>query len=234
MKKHLFPFFLLTAIAFCCAETQEVYFNDPTIRVQFINADTLVHLSDSLETTNDSLVVVNDRINFFTDSLSALTDSLVILADSIDLGRDKYVEVRDELIIMQIAILNTLILFDGNAQILSNIKTQLSSTISDVNKGKVFIRSITNLENGFILNFTDSAADYFIPISMNSDISRLAIEIVDTSYDLELAYLREDFLDEKKRIRVSVSNLEVVNHDFDSISCQSLNCENETPVKFYF
>ncbi|MFT7162785.1 MAG: hypothetical protein ACI9GZ_003981 [Bacteroidia bacterium] len=234
VKRHLSPFFLLTVIAFCCAETQEEYFNDPTIRVQFINADTLVHLADSLEITNDSLVVVNDTINYFTDSLTVLTDSLVILADSIDSGKNEYVRVRDEFLITQIAFINTLIILEGNAETLSDIKSQLSSTISDVNNGKILISSITNLENGFFLSFVDSAADYFLPMSMNADISRLAVEIDNNSYDIELAYLREDFRDEKKRIRVSISNLEIVNHDFDSISCQSLNCENETPVKFYF
>jgi len=234
VKRHLFPFFLLTVIAFCCAETQEVYFNDPTIRVQFINADTLIHLNDSLEKTTAAIIVVNDTIDYFSDSLSVLTDSLFILADSIDGGRDEYIEIRDELLITQIAFLNTLILLEGTAEILTDIRTQLSSTISNVTKGEVLISSITNLENGSFLSFVDSAADYFLPMSMNADISRLAVEIGNKSYDIELAYIREDFLDEKKRIRVSISNLEIAKHDFDSISCQSLNCENETPVKFYF
>lgn len=234
VTKHILPFLLLTIIAFCCAETQEVYFNDPTIRVQFINADTLVHLNDSLEITSDSLNVVNDTIDFFSDTLVSLTDSLIILTDSIDLGRNEYVQTRDDLLITQIAFVNTLVVLEQNAETLSTLKSQLSATIIDVNKGKVFISSITNSENGYFLNFADSASDYFLPMSMNTDNSRLAIEIDNNSYDIELAYLREDFLDEKKRIRVSISNLEIVNHDFDSISCQSINCENETPVKFYF
>lgn len=234
MKRHFLPLLFLTVIAFCCAETQEIYFNDPTIRVQFINADTLVHLTDSLGKTTDSITSVSDTIAYFSDSLQILTDSLVILTDSIDLGRDEYVQARDELLVTQITFINALVILEENNESLTSIKSKLSTTIADVNKGKLYIAGVTNLENDLSLSYSDSATDYFLPMSMNSDVSRLAIDIDNKSFEIELAYLREDFLDEKKRIRVSISNLEIVNHDFDSVSCQSSKCENETPVKFYF
>jgi hypothetical protein len=234
VKRHLFPFFLLTAIVFCCAETQEVYFNDPTIRVQFINADSLVKLEGRKSVVESTLDNLEDTLKFFINISDSLQDGLDTLNDLVNEGRTEYEELRGS--ILEDSIKNNIQVdfFESEDSVFTEERLLILNAISTIESGDLLISSITNLENGFFLSFVDSAADYFLPMSMNADISRLAVEIDNKSYNIELAYFREDFRDEKKRIRVSISNLEIVNHDFDSISCQSLNCENETPVKFYF
>jgi hypothetical protein len=234
VKRHLFPFFLLTAIAFYCAETQEEYFNDPTIRVQFINADSLAKLEGRKSVVESTLDNLEDTLKFFLNMSDSLQDGLDTLNDLVNEGRTEYEELRGS--ISEDSIKNNIQFdfFEGEDSVFTEERLLILNAISTIESGDLLISSITNLENGFFLSFVDSAADYFLPMSMNADISRLAVEINNKSYNIELAYFREDFRDEKKRIRVSISNLEIVNHDFDSISCQSLNCENETPVKFYF
>jgi hypothetical protein len=234
VKKHLFLFFVIAIITICCAETREIYFNDPTIRVRFINASSIAYLNDSLESANDSILIVADAIMYYSDSLKILTDSILVLIDSIDNGKNEYIQTKDDLSFVQIDFANQIISLEETSENLSEIKSQLTSTIKAINTGKLLVSSISNLNSGLSLNFSDSTTDYYLPMSMNSDNSSLAIEIDNNSYNIELGYEREEIWDDKRRIRLSISDLGIRSHGFDSVSCESLNCENETPVKFYF
>jgi len=122
-----------------------------------------------------------------------------------------------------------------NSTLLADLKSELTDVINTIESGDVQVTSITNVENNSVQTYSDSATTYNLPLSMNSNVSKFSIEIDGISYNLEVEYVKEQVVDEKRRIKIVVSDVNIISHNgFDSTSCQSLNCENETPVKLYF
>lgn len=234
MKKHVFPLAFLLALVISCAEDQEVFFNDPSITVRFINADSLQKVNDSLGITNDSILVLNDTVNYFSDSLVILADSISVLNDSIENGRTEYEQTRDDLQEIEADFTSSLELVNANSTLLSEVKSLLTSVVSTIESGDVLISSITNIQNNTAIGYTDSATSYKLPLSMTMDFSNIDIEIDGRVFPVEITYSREEVVDEKRRIRVLISNIAIKDSGFDSVSCKSLNCENELPIKFYF
>jgi len=235
MKKHLFPFFFLIFLKVSCAEDTKVFFNDPILKIRFINADSLKKANDSLDITNNYISGAGEAIVYFNSSLNVLADSIGELNDSIENGRTDYIEIRDGLIELESKLTSLLALMTENSSILTQIKSELSETIDIIESGNVQVTSIKNIDNNAVQTYSDSATTYNLPLSMNSNASNFAIEIVGITYNLQVEYEKEEVVDEKRRIKIMVSNVNVTNHTgFDSTSCQSLNCENETPIKLYF
>ncbi|MFY0654082.1 MAG: hypothetical protein JXQ96_18740 [Cyclobacteriaceae bacterium] len=234
MRKHLFPFLFVGIVVWSCAEDAEVFFNDPVVQVRFINADSVAFLTDSLSTTNDSIEVISDTINWYSDSINVLTDSLSILNDSIDNGRTDYVDIRDALQSTSNSFADNLDSANKISDELSQIRSSINAVINTINSGEVLVSSISNPITGVGVAITDSAPSYNLPLSMTTNSSVTVVEIAGQLYTIEWKYDTEEFVDNKRRIRVGISNLEIVNSDFDSTSCNSSNCENEASIKFYF
>lgn len=234
MKKHIFPLAFLLALVISCAEDSEVFFNDPSIKVRFINADSLLKANDSLAITNDSILVLNDTATYFSDSLLVLADSISILNDSIENGRTEYEQTRNDLQEIEADFMSSLELVNANSTLLNELKALLTSAVSTIEAGDVLITSIRNVAHNTAIAYEDSAALYNLPLSMTDGFSKIGIEIGGESYQLELTYDREEIMDEKRRIRVLISNVAIKNSEFDSVSCKSLQCEDEQPIKFYF
>ena len=235
MKKHLFPFFLLATLIVCCAEEEEVFFFDPTLKVKFINADSLLTLNDSLQITNDSVTVVNDTLTYFSDSLSILEDSISVLNDSIDIGRTDYIPTRDDLVAIETTFTETVTAMEEVASLLADVITSITAVVATIEAGEVWVSKLTNTANGQSIAYEDTTDVYRVPLSMNSDDTDIEVEIDGSVYGFSLNYSREEGVDEKRRIQVLVSNIQVNSlTGFDSTSCVSNNCENESTVNFYF
>ncbi|MEQ6121251.1 hypothetical protein [Reichenbachiella sp. MALMAid0571] len=235
MNKHLFPVFFLFFLVWSCAEDAEVFFNDPSLKIRFINADSLKKANDSLDITNSYIANVTEVITYLNSGLNVLEDSIDELNDSIDIGRTDYIEIRDALIEMESEFTSSLELMKENSTLLADLKSELTDVINTIESGDVQVTSITNVENNSVQTYSDSATTYNLPLSMNSNVSKFSIEIDGISYNLEVEYVKEQVVDEKRRIKIVVSDVNIISHNgFDSTSCQSLNCENETSVKLYF
>lgn len=235
MKKHLFPFFFLTFLIVSCVEDTKVFFNDPTLKIRFINADSLKKINDSLDITNIYISGVAEAIVYFNSGLNVLTDSIGELNDSIENGRTDYIETRDALIELESEFTVSLALMKENSSLLTEIKSGLSDIVNTIESGNLQVTSIKNIDNNAVQTFSDSAVTYNLPLSMNTNAARFSIEIEGVSYNLEVEYEKEEVVDEKRRIKILVSDVTIISYSgFDSTSCQSSNCENETPVKLYF
>ena len=231
----MFPFCFLFFLVWSCAEDTKEFLYDPSLKIRFINADSLKKVNDSLDITNSYIVSVTETIAYFNSGLNVLEDSISELNDSIDIGRTDYIEIRDALVELESEVTASLTLMKESSTLLTGIKSELTGIIDVIESGNIQVASITNKDNNAVQTFTDSAMTYNLPLSMNTNAAMFSIEIAGVSYDLEVEYEKEEVVDEKRRIKILVSDVTIISYSgFDSTSCQSLNCENETPVKLYF
>ena len=227
--KNIFPIVFLIVVVFSCSDEAELFFNEPNVKVQFFNIDSLSKLEDSLAILDDSIKIIAHYDTLWNDSIKVLNDtisSLTILIDSgqIDLETNKILFEQNLLLV-----LSNDSIYSEKDRLLDSVRSIISARISDVSSGKMLLSTLRNTENGESLNYTDSMYSYSIPLSMTADFTSYDMEIDGKIYQLEFEYKRINKEDEKSRITITAYNITIRHHTFESIKviCNTSICEND-------
>ncbi len=235
MKKHVFPLLVIAGMWLACAEDNEVLRYDPTVKVRFVNADSLSKINDSLSVNLDSISKLVDSLSVLSDSIRVLSDSVDVLNDSIANGRTDYIPTRDQLLTYETDLEQTKTGLDEQNDSLKNVNQKMVAVRNTIASGMVLVSGLTNASNGRSLSYQDSATVYNLPLSMTGQESSYVITIAGQNYELDVRYDLREVTNEKRRIVLIPENIEITRiAGFDSLSCKTSNCENETPVTFYF
>ena len=183
--KNIFPIVFLIVVVFSCSDEAELFFNEPNVKVQFFNIDSLSKLEDSLAILDDSIKIIAHYDTLWNDSIKVLNDtisSLTILIDSgqIDLETNKILFEQNLLLV-----LSNDSIYSEKDRLLDSVRSIISARISDVSSGKMLLSTLRNTENGESLNYTDSMYSYSIPLSMTADFTSYDMEIDGKIYQLE-------------------------------------------------
>ncbi len=242
----------IVAIA-ACTEDDPYVENDPYLKAVFYNMDSLKKeggVNDTLSVVSDSIDILADTLKYVSDSASVLADSLFILNDSINNGGDDSLQdILDELLKQQQIMQG---LFEDYTELDSVMKASedywddVSATILS---GEVQILSITNRNNGLVVEYEDSATFWNLPLDMNADVSNLLIHLgseedskFDVEFNLDIEYERVISTDEYGNVIVdpfgfTESGIVYSNPPVDSLelNCKSSEClESETSIYIYF
>jgi hypothetical protein len=235
--KNIFPVIFLIAVVFACSDDEELFFNEPNVKVQFYNIDSLLKLENSLVIIDDSIAFIAFYDSIWNDSISFLTDtinSLVILIDSgqIDL-EPKKIQFEDNLVVL----LSNDSIYTELDRLLDSVRAIIIIRRLDVTSGKMLLTSLQNTENNESLIYEDSMYTYSLPLSMTSDITSYNLEIDNKVYKLEFEYKRTNKEDEKSRITITAYDIAIRHHTFDSINviCNTSLCDNDdSSLQIYF
>ncbi|MFY0599038.1 MAG: hypothetical protein JXR03_05165 [Cyclobacteriaceae bacterium] len=240
MRIFSFFFVMMALFTSCepCAECGTPLLFDPTVKVKFINRDSLISLNDSISITEDSI----SNSNTFKDSLSTQVREwntlMNMLRDSIDDGKDQYIadtlKIDDSLTIAQAQIQ----LIDTAIVKTEEVKVGLSSILSTVLSGKVLVDQVKILENEAVATYSDSSELYSLPLLMqNFNLTSFAIDIGDKSDTISFSYTTDLFVDTERRVEMRAFDIDTVSYTYDSLlfECNTSEClSNEVLVTVYF
>lgn len=235
--KNIFPVLFLIAVVFSCSDEKELFFNEPNVKVQFYNIDSLLKLEDSIAIIDDSIIFIAFYDSIWNDSISILNDTINSLTILIDSGQIDLEPIKIQIEENRVVLLSNDSIYTEKDRLLDSIRAIIITRRLDVTSGKMLLTSLQNTKNSEFLNYTDSMYSYSIPLSMNSDITSYNLEIDNKIYQLEFEYKRINKEDEKSRITITAYNIEILQHTFDSINviCNTSLCENDDlSIQIYF
>lgn len=205
--------------------------------MQFFNVDSLASVNDTLTKVQDSLIITTDSLIVLADSAIILSDSLFTLEALINQGQTELIPIRDELRADSTIIVNDLQVVRVNDSILVASNSKWTTVQNNITTGRVLVSEVRNLNNGNIINFSDSATAFSIPLDMNNDSSALGLTLGSNLFELTLQYQRIESEDEKGRITVQTSGFKTLKSTFDAdtINCKNEDCiDSETTIRLYF
>ncbi|MCV9385666.1 hypothetical protein [Reichenbachiella ulvae] len=247
LKKHIGPaatVLIVMLLFWACEENESYIENDPTINLVLYNYDSLKKeggVEDTLALIAIELSDLDDTLAYYSDSASNVADSLLKVINAINNGDETLQDERDRLE-TELARLNSVYDdFEVEDSIASAHNTYWKKVQTKILNGEVKINSITNRMNNLVVNYTDSATSWPIPLDMNADSSLLALDIAGEIYFMTLYYERAVITNEYDEVVVKTFgfNEELINRDehFDNLrlSCRSSDCiDVESTIYAYF
>lgn len=222
-----------------CDDCGEPLVYDPTVKVVFINQDSLNQLTLLVNDNKDSIAALKVLKSSLTDSINTLDDSLEVLQELIEGGENGYQSTFDQLS----QIYDSLDVVSDSATSYSSqltaINKELNSTISVISGGKVQLDQVILLNNGTVLTYEDTMSSFYLPLLLGTvgefTETNYEITIVDTVLVLDFSYHTYETVNEARVARVRARNLEVINSDTVNVNCKTDECiSDETTVTVYF
>lgn len=242
----------------CGPEDDGVFYDEPSVKMVLINKDsldTLNALVKVLQIELDSIAVLRTKSSRAADSLLELINDFEVqirdveeILESITEKEDS-LRYRDTLALFLDSLettetlqLETKAVYDAatvRRDTLNKTKAAHNSSIKLIQSGLMQISSITNLLDGSVVSYEDSAEVWRLPLDMNLDSVYLSIRIKEEDYWLIVKYQREVIADEFDYVVIKASQISVAanQHNFQSldVDCKTDECiDDETILRINF
>ncbi len=226
-------------VLFSCRECDdcEVFIGEPKVTMVFINQDSLTSIQSDLNHNQTLIDSLSESIVELELSQSILADSIISTQNAVDqgeLGLESTLEsLRSDFAVDSLSLIS----FDDTIQQLDSLNAVLQSVSSTINSGLLLVSEIRNTVSGYSISREDSLTVYTVPLDFNNATTSLEFVIHDEVYELNMAHENELSVDERTRVNVSMTEIEVISHTFQSISlqCNTNSCaSNETVIICYF
>ncbi len=217
------------AAIWACEEKVDPTVSDPTVGIFFLNKDSLDVVNFITDSLDEELGIYDSIIMTLGDSADLLVDSLITLTDSIANGGD--LKEDSATVAENIVLLNlNLSVIEKEDSAVNVAYASWLSTASTINSGSVKVSSITNNKNGQRIAYEDSSTVWKLPLDMQADDVDLDIAIADSVYNLMIRYSRATAADEKNKVIISASDIEILGTDFNNpyLSCNGCEASQTT------
>ena len=224
-----------------CADCGEPLVYDPTVRLVFINQDSIIQLTDSVDKNKDSITNLNTIKTSAVDSIRQLTDTIDALQDLIDDGNteyqdelDRFNEISDSIEVVRDSV-------TSYASQVTQINKDLNATITLMKNGKVQLLEVILENNGRELIYEDSMSAFALPLLLGTvgeyTESNYSINIDQSYYEIGIGYETYENINEARLARVRARATDITFSTFDSlnVNCRTTDCiSDETTVTVYF
>ncbi|WP_258097698.1 hypothetical protein [Marinoscillum pacificum] len=222
-----------------CEDCGEPLVYDPSVKVVFINQDSINKVNVLVAFNDDSITKLTEWKSDLTDSINFLDDSLDALQILIDDGATEYQEAFDRITLFNDSLD---VVRDSVTNYTSYVKaenTELKSLITLMNSGKVQLTSVVLLNNGTELIYEDTMATFSLPLLLGTvgeyAQSNYEITIIDTVFNLDFSYITYETVNEARVASVRARDLDILNSDTVHVNCATTECiSDETTVTVYF
>lgn len=222
-----------------CGDCGEPLVYDPTVKVVFINQDSINKLTLVVSENKTYISELNTWKADLVDTLDALKDTIDALQELIDGGATNY---QNALNAFQDEFDSTGIVRDSVVSYTTKtqkINTKLNATITLMTSGKLQLTKALLLNNNTEVVYEDSLKTFALPLLLGTvgDYmeSNYEITIVDTTFELNFGYETYENIDEARVARVRARNLTILDSDTVKRKCTNSECiSDETTVTVYF
>lgn len=222
-----------------CDECGEPLVYDPTVKVVFINQDSINQLNVIVNDNKSTITELKARITELKTGIDSLDDNLDALQDSIEAGKTQYQSLFDRYKFSQDSLIKIRSVVSKSNSELDSINKVLNTTISSMNNGNVQLTKVVLLNTGTELFYEDSMSRFSLPLLLGTvgeyTESNYEITIVDTVFNLDFSYVTYESIDEARVARVRARELTVLNNDTVNVdNCNNECISDETTVTVYF
>lgn len=223
-----------------CADCGEPLVYDPTVKMVFINQDSINQLSDSVNINKDSLSALSSLRTAANDTISNLTDTISALQDLIDDGNQEYSDELAYFTQISDSIEDVRTLLSNKTKVLDSLNKLLNAVVTTMNSGNVQLKNVVLQNNGTELFFEDSMNRFSLPLLLGTVGEYMEttydMTIGDESYSISIGYETFETIDDARIARVRARNTDIVFSSFDSlkVNCPTDCISDETTVTLYF
>jgi len=216
-----------------CDDCESIIF-EPTVEMVFINQDSLIHLTDSINKNLRSDSILNDSINFYEQIVDDFVDSIRIWKDSLIDGVP-----FDTLFLFNEIIRrsDSIVTWGVASDTLTSFNAQMNNVISVINSGSVKITNLSYRETGGTLFLEDDSSTIFsLPISYDKSFLTYDITIEgDSTYFVTLDFDLVEETDMRRNVLIRAENISITDTDFQDFDNCETNCnDSEAVFTFYF
>lgn len=245
---------LLLVLAACdpCDDCDSIDY-EPTVTFEFINADSLQFLEDSLVVLSEVSSDLDSIVTFNTDTLEDLRDSLdviiVLIEEDGEPLEDAQISIEESILFYEADSSENaekLVVVDSIDSTYTVIESTLSSGLNYISQIRA-VETNTSLffsddadENGFI----DSLSEWSIPLSYDGAFFQYEVSVafptVDSMDIIELAYDLYQEVDDERNVLIRAENIRIVNEanfvflDSMETSCEETCTDTDAVFTFYF
>ncbi|MEQ8471837.1 MAG: hypothetical protein RIC35_11655 [Marinoscillum sp.] len=214
---------------------------DPSVKMIFINQDSIVSIKDSILFNTDSIARIDTVRLSLADSVRTLTDTINALNLLISSGNTQYVAQKNRFVGISDSldvVVDTLNIYKTRIR---SLNTEMNKVISAINGGSIQLSEVLLVTNNINLFFEDSMKSFSLPlligeVGSEQETSYRVIIVEDTFY-ISLQYSSYETVDAARVARIRTRNIDTVSHSFDSlnINCRTADClSDETTLTVYF
>lgn len=219
-----------------CNDCGEPIQYDPLVSVIFINQDSANILNDSVAFRNLSIRQIDSVRRILNFNLDSISDSLAVIKALIDEGQTDLEEQRTVLDQSIADILVELEEVNEERDELDSLNRYYGEILALIKSGKVPVEKATLLNNGSVLEYTDSAVVYTIPLLMDANNTSYEFKINDQQIELHFTYTIFETVSDARVFLRRAANINVESPDSITVKClDPKNClSDETTVTVYF
>ncbi len=224
-----------------CADCGEPLVYDPTVRLVFINQDSISQLTDSVNKNKDSIKQLSTIKTTAVDSIRQLTDTINALQELIDDGSTEYQDELDRFTLISDSIGVVRDSVTSYSSQVTEINKTLNAIITVMNNGKVQLLEVILQNNGTELIYEDTMSAFALPLLLGTvgayTESNYSIKIDQSFYEIGIGYETYEIINEARLARVRARATDITHSTFDSlnVNCRTTDCiSDETTVTVYF